>query len=156
SLARVVHAGGDATGAEIERALAAAVTGEIEVREGWFTTDLVSERGRCTGVHAVHADGSEEIVTAGNTLLATGGAGQLFEVTTTPRVSTGDGQAMAWRAGAAIADVEFMQFHPTALHHPSMPRPLLSEALRGDGAVLRDEQGVAFMADEHPLADLAP
>jgi L-aspartate oxidase len=156
SLARVVHAGGDATGAEIERALAAAVPGEIEVREGWFTTDLVREHGRCAGVRAVHADGSEELVTAGNVLLATGGAGQLFEVTTNPRVSTGDGLAMAWRAGAAIADVEFMQFHPTALHHPSMPRPLLSEALRGDGAVLRDEQGVAFMADEHPLADLAP
>jgi len=71
-------------------------------------------------------------------------------------VSTGDGIALAVRAGAAVADIEFMQFHPTALHHPSMPRPLLSEALRGEGAVLRDEYGVAFMADEHPLGDLAP
>ena len=75
----------------------------------------------------------------------------MFAVTTNPPVSTGDGIAMALRAGVAVADVEFMQFHPTALHHPSMPRPLLSEALRGEGAVLRDEHGVAFMADEHPL-----
>ena len=89
-------------------------------------------------------------------MLATGGAGQCFAVTTNPAVSTGDGIAMALRAGVAVADVEFMQFHPTALHHPSMPRPLLSEALRGEGAVLRDEHGAAFMADEHPLGDLAP
>jgi L-aspartate oxidase len=95
-------------------------------------------------------------VRARNTVVATGGAGQLFAVTTNPVVSTGDGIALALRAGAAVADVEFMQFHPTALHHPSMPRPLLSEALRGDGAVLRDEHGVAFMAEEHPLGDLAP
>ena len=74
----------------------------------------------------------------------------------TRALSTGDGIAMAMRAGVAVADLEFMQFHPTALHHPSMPRPLLSEALRGEGAILRDEHGVAFMADEHPLADLAP
>ena len=77
-------------------------------------------------------------------------------MTTNPLVSTGDGIAMALRAGVAVADVEFMQFHPTALHHPSMPRPLLSEALRGEGAILRDEHGVAFMVGEHPLADLAP
>jgi L-aspartate oxidase len=89
-------------------------------------------------------------------LVATGGAGQCFAVTTNPALSTGDGIAMAMRAGAAVADLEFMQFHPTALHHPSMPRPLLSEALRGEGAILRDERGMAFMADEHPLADLAP
>src|SRR5207237_6783991 len=91
-----------------------------------------------------------------HTLPATGGAGQLCPVTTNPAQATGDGIAMALRAGVAVADLEFMQFHPTALHHPSMPRPLLSEALRGDGAILRDEHGVAFMRDEHPLADLAP
>src|SRR5437899_3362988 len=84
------------------------------------------------------------------------GAGQCFAVTSTPALSTGDGIAMARRAGVAVADVEFMQFHPTALHHPAMPRPLLSEALRGEGAVLRDRRGRAFMADEHPLGDLAP
>jgi L-aspartate oxidase len=89
-------------------------------------------------------------------LVATGGAGQCFAVTTNPALSTGDGIAMALRAGVAVADLEFMQFHPTALHHPSMPRPLLSEALRGEGAILRDDTGYAFMADEHLLADLAP
>jgi L-aspartate oxidase len=89
-------------------------------------------------------------------MVATGGAGQCFAVTTNPALSTGDGIAMARRAGVAVADVEFMQFHPTALHHPAMPRPLLSEALRGEGAVLRDRDGHAFMADEHPLGDLAP
>lgn len=156
SVARVVHAGGDATGAEIERALVEAVPRTLEVREGWFSMDLLVEDGRCIGVRGLRADGRTEEVRAPHTVLATGGAGQLFEVTTNPVVSTGDGIAMAWRAGAAIADVEFMQFHPTALHNPSMPRPLLSEALRGDRAVLRDEHGVAFMQDEHPLADLAP
>lgn len=156
SIARVVHAGGDATGAEIERALAAAVPASIEVREGWFSVDLLVEGGRCRGVRLLRPDGGIEELHATDTVLATGGAGQLFAVTTNPVVSTGDGIAMAWRAGAAIADVEFMQFHPTALHDPKMPRPLLSEALRGDGAVLRDEAGVAFMAEEHPLADLAP
>ena len=95
-------------------------------------------------------------VAARHVLLATGGAGQLYSVTTNPALSTGDGVAMALAAGAAVADLEFMQFHPTALHHPAMPRPLLSEALRGEGARLRDEAGVAFMAGEHPLADLAP
>lgn len=156
SVARVVHAGGDATGAEIERALAEAVPRTIEVREGWFSLDLLVADGTCVGVRGLRTDGGIEEVRAAHTILATGGAGQLYEVTTNPVVSTGDGIAMAWRAGAAIADMEFMQFHPTALHHRSMPRPLLSEALRGDGAVLRDEHGVAFMRDEHPLADLAP
>lgn len=156
SIARVVHAGGDATGAEIERALAAAVPRAIDLRERCFSAELVVERDACTGVLVRGADGTEEVLGARHVVLATGGVGQLFAVTTNPAVSTGDGIAMAWRAGAAIADVEFMQFHPTALHHQSMPRPLLSEALRGDGAVLRDEHGAAFMAGEHPLGDLAP
>jgi L-aspartate oxidase len=158
SVARVVHAGGDATGVEIERALVAAVEALdlVEVRERCFAVDLVVESGRCIGVRAVDAAGSPFEVRAFDTMIATGGAGQLFSVTTNPAVSTGDGIALALRGGAAVADVEFMQFHPTALHHPSMPRPLLSEALRGEGAVLRDEHGVAFMEGEHPLADLAP
>ncbi|MDQ6855303.1 MAG: L-aspartate oxidase [Actinomycetota bacterium] len=157
SVARVVHAGGDATGAEIERALVAAVRATAaEVRERWLVLDLIVERGRAAGVTALAPDGTVHEVRATHTLLATGGAGQCFAVTTNPPLSTGDGIAMALRAGVAVADVEFMQFHPTALHHPSMPRPLLSEALRGEGAVLRDEHGVAFMAAEHPLGDLAP
>jgi L-aspartate oxidase len=157
SLARVVHAGGDATGAEIERALVAAVeAGTVEVREGWFAVDLLVDQGRCTGVMALRPDGEIEPVRATHVVLATGGVGQCFAVTTNPPLSTGDGVALALKAGVACADLEFVQFHPTALHHPSMPRPLLSEALRGEGAVLRDDDGVAFMADVHPRADLAP
>ena len=158
SVPRVVHAGGDATGVEIERALVEAVCALdlIEVRERCFTVDLIVEAGRCVGVRALDEVGHAIDVRAHDTVLATGGAGQLFAVTTNPVVSTGDGIAMALRAGVAVADVEFMQFHPTALHHPAMPRPLLSEALRGEGAVLRDENGLTFMADEHSLADLAP
>jgi len=157
SLARVVHAGGDATGAEIERALVSAVDGSrIDVRAGWFATELLVAEGRCTGVVALRPDGELESVLASHVVLATGGVGQCFAVTTNPPLSTGDGVALALKAGVACADLEFVQFHPTALHHPSMPRPLLSEALRGEGAVLRDADGVAFMAGIHPRADLAP
>jgi L-aspartate oxidase len=157
SLARVVHAGGDATGAEIERALVAAVrSSDVDVREKWFAIELLVERGRCTGVLALNPAGEVEFVRAVDVVLATGGAGQCFAVTTNPSLSTGDGIALALKAGVACADLEFVQFHPTALHHPSMPRPLLSEALRGEGAVLRDADGGQFMLDVHPLSDLAP
>jgi len=157
SVPRILHAGGDATGAEIERALVAAVQATAaEVRDCWLALDLIIADGRAVGVSAVDPSGAVHEVRAHHTVLATGGAGQCFAVTTNPTLSTGDGIAMALRAGVAVADVEFMQFHPTALHHPSMPRPLLSEALRGEGAILRDDEGRAFMADEHALADLAP
>jgi L-aspartate oxidase len=158
SLARVVHAGGDATGAEIERALVEAVniSDAIEVREGWFAIELLVERGRCEGVLALRPDDQVEFVRATDVVLATGGAGQCFAVTTNPTLSTGDGVALALKAGVACADLEFVQFHPTALHTPLMPRPLLSEALRGEGAILRDAEGIAFMTGLHPLADLAP
>ncbi|MEX0665077.1 MAG: L-aspartate oxidase [Acidimicrobiia bacterium] len=159
SAARILHAGGDATGAEVERALVEGVRATAaEVRERWFARDLLVGKatGRAAGVLALDAAGTEHEIEARHTIIATGGAGQCFAVTTNPSLSTGDGTAMALGAGVAVADVEFMQFHPTALHHPSMPRPLLSEALRGEGAVLRDEKGVAFMADEHPRGDLAP
>src|SRR5690606_16075753 len=102
---------------------------------------LIVEGGRCRGVTVRSADGGATELRAGHVLLATGGAGQLFAVTTNPVEVTGDGVAMALRAGVAVADVEFVQFHPTALHHPKMPRPLLSEALRGHGALLRDADG---------------
>jgi L-aspartate oxidase len=153
-----VHSGGDATGAEIERALVEAVniSDAIEVREGWFAIELLVEHGRCSGVLALRPDGQVELVRAADVVLATGGAGQCFAVTTNPTLSTGDGIALALKAGVACADLEFVQFHPTALHTPLMPRPLLSEALRGEGAVLRDAAGVAFMTGLHPLADLAP
>ncbi len=158
SLARVVHAGGDATGAEIERALVEAVniSDAIQVREGWFAIELLVERDRCAGVLALGDEGQVEFVRATDVVLSTGGAGQCFAVTTNPTLSTGDGIALALKAGVACADLEFVQFHPTALHAPLMPRPLLSEALRGEGAVLRDVNGVAFMSGLHPLADLAP
>jgi L-aspartate oxidase len=158
SLARVVHAGGDATGAEIERALVEAVRSSdaIEVREGWFAIELLVERGRCEGVLALRPDANVEYVRANDVVLATGGAGQCFAVTTNPTLSTGDGIALALKAGVACADLEFVQFHPTALRSPLMPRPLLSEALRGEGAILRDADGMPFMTGIHPMADLAP
>src|SRR5215210_741375 len=146
SVARVVHAGGAATGAEIERALVEAVrTTAAAVMERWFAVDLLVEDGRCRGVVALDPSGRRHDVRAAHTLLATGGGGQLYSVTTNPAEATGDGVAMALRAGVAVADLEFVQFHPTALHHPSMPRPLLSEALRGHGALLRDARGQRFV-----------
>ncbi|MFN8052822.1 MAG: L-aspartate oxidase [Acidimicrobiales bacterium] len=156
SVARIVHAGGAATGAEIERALVAAVRERVaEIHEQTFALDLIIHDGRCRGVRAVRAATAtrpSEVfeVRARNVLLATGGAGQLFAVTTNPPVATGDGVAMALRAGVAVADLEFFQFHPTALDHPSMPRPLLSEALRGHGALLRDSDGERFVNELLP------
>ncbi|HVF75367.1 MAG TPA: L-aspartate oxidase [Acidimicrobiales bacterium] len=151
SMPRIVHAGGAATGAEIERALVEAVRANVSVvLEGWFALDLIVEGGRCRGVTAWHPDGERRTLRATHTLVATGGAGQVFAVTTNPAQATGDGVAMALRAGIAVADVEFMQFHPTALHHPAMPRPLLSEALRGHGALLRDAKGERFVDELQP------
>jgi L-aspartate oxidase len=151
SKARVVHAGGAATGAEIERALVEAVRSTAAATyESWFALDLIVEDGRCRGVVAVDDSGTRVEVRSSNVLIATGGAGQLFAVTTNPAEATGDGIAMALRAGVAIADLEFVQFHPTALHHPAMPRPLLSEALRGHGALLRDAHGEQFVDELLP------
>jgi len=151
SHARVVHAGGAATGAEVERALVEATRAAASaVLERWFALDLLVEDGRCCGVLAIRPDGSPATVRARHVVLATGGAGQLFAVTTNPSEATGDGVAMALRGGVAVADVEFVQFHPTALHHPAMPRPLLSEALRGHGALLRDGAGEQFVEELAP------
>jgi L-aspartate oxidase len=151
SVARVIHAGGAATGAEIERALVAAVRATAAVlHERAFARELIVVGGRCRGVTALDASGAEIEVRARHTVLATGGAGQLFAVTTNPTVATGDGVAMALAAGVAVADLEFFQFHPTALAHPSMPRPLLSEALRGHGALLRDAKGERFVDELLP------
>ena len=150
---RVVHAGGAATGAEVERALVdATYRSASAVLEGWFALDLLVEGGRCVGVLALPPGGGDGpvAVRADHVVLATGGAGQLFSVTTNPPESTGDGVAMALRAGVPTADVEFVQFHPTALHHPAMPRPLLSEALRGHGALLRDRDGERFVDELAP------
>ncbi len=151
SVPRVVHAGGAATGAEIERALVEAVRATAaSVLEGWFAADLIVAGGRCGGVTALDPAGVVHEVRASHTLLASGGAGQLYSVTTNPEQATGDGAAMALRAGVPVADVEFVQFHPTALHHPTLPRPLLSEALRGHGALLRDSNGDRFVDELAP------
>ena len=156
SIPRVVHAGGVATGAEIERALVAAVRATAAaLLEGWLTLELLVEAvpggpRRCRGVVALDPAGAAHQVRAAHVLVATGGAGQLFAVTTNPSHATGDGVAMALRAGVAVADVEFVQFHPTALHHAGMPRPLLSEALRGHGALLRDAAGRRFVDELQP------
>src|SRR5437660_2794026 len=151
SRARVVHAGGAATGAEIERALVEAVRQTAAaVMEGWFALDLLVEAGRGRGARAVDPEGTAHAIRCPHVLMATGGAGQLFAVTTNPSAASGDGIAMALRRGVPVADVEFMQFHPTALHHPAMPRPLLSEALRGHGALLRDAEGRRFVEELSP------
>ena len=171
SRSRVVHVGGDATGAELERALTEAVRSGPAVAgaEHTFLVDLVTRDGRVVGA-LLWSDGRPRLVRARAVVLASGGAGQLFADTTNPPLSTGDGIAAALRAGAVLADMEFVQFHPTALHTdgapdphgdhpggpPDPPRPLISEAMRGEGAVLRDLDGEPVMAGVHPLGDLAP
>ena len=148
---RILHAGGAATGVEVERALVDAVRKTAAVLlERTFALDLLVDGGRCVGVLAIDEHGERIEVRARNVLLATGGGGQLYSVTTNPLEATGDGMAMALRVDAAVADVEFVQFHPTALHHSSRPRPLLSEALRGHGALLRDAKGEQFVDELHP------
>jgi L-aspartate oxidase len=157
SRSRVVHAGGDATGAELERALTEAVRASpgVHSAEHTFLVELVTRDGRVAGA-LLWSDGRPRLVRARAVVLASGGAGQLFADTTNPPLSTGDGIAAALRAGAVLADMEFVQFHPTALHSQGDPRPLISEAMRGEGAVLRDLDGEPVMAGVHPLGDLAP
>ncbi len=157
SARRVLHAR-DATGREIGRALWERVSriGNVRIHAHARATSLLVEAGRCVGVRCLEDDGTRVTARAGVTLLATGGAGQVFSETTNPPVATGDGVAMAYRAGAAVADLEFVQFHPTALKMPGQPRFLLSEALRGEGARLINTAGDAFMTRYEPAGDLAP
>ena len=154
---RIVHAGGDATGSGIVRALVGAARRMgLETYEDTFLSDLLKdEDGAIAGAVLITPDGVL-IVRCGTVVLASGGYGQLFAETTSPRTCTGDGAAAALRAGAHLADLEFVQFHPTTLHLPLDPRPLLSEAMRGEGAVLRDPTGESVTAGVHPLGDLAP
>ena len=155
SARRVIHAGGDATGLAIEVALLRAVRAiAVEVHEHTFMRDLLVEGGRVVGIEAVGPAGEPLRIDADAVVLASGGAGQLYRHTTNPTVTTGDGIAVAWRAGAELADVEFYQFHPTALAVPGSP--LVSEAVRGEGAVLLDEAGRRFMLEVHADAELAP
>ncbi|HET9900304.1 MAG TPA: L-aspartate oxidase [Actinomycetes bacterium] len=163
---RIAHAGGDATGAEISRALVAAVRADERIRvvEHALVLDLLrDERGRAAGL-TLHVLGEGQpdgvgAILARAVVLATGGMGQVFAATTNPAVSTGDGVALALRAGATATDLEFVQFHPTVLWlgpGASGQQPLISEAVRGEGGFLVDADGVRFLADVHPLADLAP
>jgi L-aspartate oxidase len=161
---RIAHAGGDATGAEISRALLAATKDAgIEVVEHALALDVLVEGGRARGVTLhVMGEGRRDgvgAVRARAVVLATGGLGQVFQATTNPEVSTGDGLALAVRAGAEVTDVEFVQFHPTVMWLGADARgrqPLISEAVRGEGAFLIDRAGERFMTGRHPLADLAP
>jgi L-aspartate oxidase len=155
---RVLHADGDSTGREISRTLRehASKLRNIHFGEFGFTRDLLLQDGRVAGVEILTEDGRTEAVTSRAVLLATGGAGMVFANTTNPDVATADGPAMALRAGAQLSDMEFVQFHPTALYLKGAPRFLLSEAMRGEGAYLRNSARKRFMHDYHELAELAP
>ncbi|HEY0971226.1 MAG TPA: L-aspartate oxidase [Gemmatimonadales bacterium] len=157
SRSRIVHAHGDQTGAEIARTLVERVreSEAVHVLEKARVLDLIVEGGRCCGVRASVAGRPMEIV-ADATVLATGGCGQVFRHTTNPQVATGDGFAIAHRAGVKLSDMEFVQFHPTALDTPENPLALVSEAVRGEGATLLNDRGERFMTRRHRLAELAP
>ncbi len=158
SRSRILHANGDATGREIAVSLLRHVRGieRIELMEWATTVDLLVEDGRVVGVTLLDGEGGLRTVMAGAVLLASGGAGQVYSDTTNPAVATGDGIAMAYRAGAEVSDMEFYQFHPTAFSMAGAPRFLLSEALRGEGAWLVNAKGERFMERYHPLLELAP
>jgi L-aspartate oxidase len=158
SHARIVHALGDETGREIMRAiiLKARAQRNIRIWQNSVTIDLVTHDGACRGALVWDRRRGFALVWARSVVLATGGAGQLYRETTNPPIATADGHAMAFRAGAALRDMEFMQFHPTVLYIAGSTRHLLTEALRGEGAYLRDRLGERFMPEFHPLAELAP
>ncbi|MCM3136478.1 L-aspartate oxidase [Paenibacillus polysaccharolyticus] len=155
---RILHANGDATGYEIVRALAVEVDEHpgIDVWDEHFVVDLITDQGECIGALILKEDGSNVFVKAKATVLCSGGAGQLYRYTTNPDVATADGVAMAYRAGAIVRDMEFIQFHPTSLCYPGAPRFLVSEAVRGEGAYLRNVKGERFMEKYHPQLELAP
>lgn len=154
---RIVHAQGDRTGAELARALVERVRGSsrISVLEAARVLDLIVENGRCVGVRA-SATGQPIEIRADATVLATGGCGQVYKYTTNPVVATGDGYAIAHRAGVKLSDMEFVQFHPTALETAENPLVLISEAVRGEGATLLNADGKRFMVGRHKQAELAP
>ncbi len=156
---RILHAGGDSTGRELERTLVvkAGATPSIRVLPYHMCLRLIAAEGRAAGAW-LHDDTRQEpvAVLARSVIVATGGAGRLFQESTNPPIATGDGMAMALEAGAVMANLEFVQFHPTALFLRNAPRFLLSESMRGEGAVLRNIHGEPFMARYHPMGDLAP
>jgi L-aspartate oxidase len=161
---RIFHAK-DMTGHEIERAVfeAASKHPNIDIREGWMAVDLITSArftngdiNHCLGAYVLDTQGDVHTMLAKTTFLATGGAGKVYLYTTNPDGASGDGIAIASRAGARIANMEFFQFHPTVLYHPSAKSFLISEAVRGEGGILRDAKGNAFMGAFHPLKELAP
>jgi L-aspartate oxidase len=160
SVSRVLHAGGDATGAYIEESLSKEVHSagrQITVLENFLATEIMVEKSKVSGVKALDCrTGMTEEFECRHLILATGGAGQLFKYNTNPNIATGDGIALGFNAGAEITDIEFFQFHPTALRMPGVPTFLISEAVRGEGGILRNSKGYAFMRDYHEKGDLAP
>lgn len=156
---RIIHARGDATGAEVERALltAAAAAEDLAIAEFVQAMALLTHDGAVVGVDALDARTGRRLrIVADATVLATGGFSAVYQFTTGPDVAIGDGMVLAYRAGAVLMDMEFVQFHPTALCTSQTPAPLVSEAVRGEGAILLNAAGEAFMARYHPMADLAP
>ncbi|GGA50867.1 L-aspartate oxidase [Paenibacillus physcomitrellae] len=155
---RILHAHGDATGYEIVRALAAKARNHANIKllEHHYVIDLVQDELGCRGVLVQRPDGERLYLQSTAVVLCSGGAGQLYRYTTNPEVATADGLAIAYRAGAVIRDAEFIQFHPTALCYAGAPRFLISEAVRGEGAVLRNSRGERFMEKYHPQLELAP
>jgi len=155
---RILHANGDATGAEISRSLAAMARAQESIQFAEWTTvaSLVAPDGQVIAADLLDAESNMYRVCARSVLIAAGGAGQVYADTTNPAVATGDGIALAALAGAELADMEFFQFHPTALSLPGVPRFLISEALRGEGAVLRNDRGERFMEHYHSKLELAP
>jgi L-aspartate oxidase len=155
---RVLHAGGDSTGQHIELTLSGlARLSRVTILEHCLARQIRVEGDTVQGLEALDArTGAQQEFGCRFLILATGGCGQLYKVTTNPEVATGDGVALAYRAGAEVMDMEFIQFHPTALRLPGVPAFLISEAVRGEGGLLRDESGRRFMPDYHPQAELAP
>jgi L-aspartate oxidase len=157
SFARIIHAYGDATGKELAQTLIRTVRSRenIRISESSFAIDLLTHENRCVGAIAL-IDEQIHIIWAKRTILASGGAGQLYRESTNPKIATADGHAMAWRAGAALRDMEMVQFHPTTLYVAGASRALITEAVRGEGAYLVDRNGYRFMGDYHPSKELAP
>src|SRR5690242_6947169 len=155
---RIVHALGDATGFEVMRAMIERVrqAANVTIWEKTFTLDLLIHEGACAGAYVARPRKEKLLVWAKQVVLASGGCGMIYRETTNPPVATGDGMAAAYRAGAELRDMEFMQFHPTVLYVAGSSRYLISDAVRGEGAYLRDKSGVRFMLEEDERAELAP